>query len=137
MLRQNFDIPLYDWNTTIFYGVEKRDAREILRELQYLGCKDEHLQKAKKMLKKAEKNSGFTISSFFDKQTIIVVFAVSSIGEFLNTLTHEKNHLEMHICTAMGIEPESEEASYLSGDIAQIMYKDVIAYIFGETEKRD
>jgi hypothetical protein len=38
--------------------------------------------------------------------------------EFINTYNHEKNHVEMHICEKLDIDPYSEEAAYLSGDLA-------------------
>ena len=49
---------------------------------------------------------------------LILIYKASSIGEFLNTFEHEKNHLEMHICEALDINPYSEEAADLSGDLA-------------------
>ena len=75
----------------------------------------------------AELDTGFIYSSFYKQRSIIVVHKASSVGEFVNTFVHEKNHLEMHICEALDINPYSEEAAILSGEIAmqiinQILY---------------
>lgn len=36
---------------------------------------------------------------------------------------HEKNHVEMHICKEFGIDPYSEKAAYLSGQLAKKLFK--------------
>lgn len=36
----------------------------------------------------------------------------------MRQVEHEKNHLEMHICEALDINPYSEEAAILSGETA-------------------
>ena len=62
--------------------------------------------------------TGFCYSNFANRCSVIVVHKASSIGEFINTFEHEKNHLEMHICEALDINPYSEEAAHFSGDLA-------------------
>lgn len=46
-----------------------------------------------------------------------------SSDEFQNTYDHEKGHLAMHICSALGIDPFSEEYQYLTGEIGKNMFK--------------
>lgn len=36
---------------------------------------------------------------------------------------HGKNHVEMHICKEFGIDPYSEKAAYLSGQLAKKLFK--------------
>ena len=52
----------------------------------------------------------------------MIINMSTSMDEFINTYNHEKNHIEMHICDTHNIDPFSEEASDLSGYIAQSFY---------------
>lgn len=56
----------------------------------------------------------------------VVIHKASSIGEFINTFEHEKNHLEMHICEALDINPYSEKAAHMSGDLAQLILEEAL-----------
>lgn len=77
-------------------------------------------------LDKAELDTGFTYSDYDKYYSIIVIHKASSIGEFINTFEHEKNHLEMHICEALDINPYSEEAAHMSGDLAQLILEEAL-----------
>jgi hypothetical protein len=48
----------------------------------------------------------------------MVINMSTSMDEFVNTYNHEKNHIEMHICDELNIDPYSEEAADLSGYLA-------------------
>ena len=45
------------------------------------------------------------------------------VEEFIDTYNHEKNHVEMHMCKEFGIDPYSEEAAYLSGQLAKKLFR--------------
>ena len=77
----------------------------------------------------SELDTGFIYSSFYKHISLIVIHKASSIGEFVNTFVHEKNHLEMHICEALDINPYSEEAAVLSGEIAMQMLEEALCNI--------
>lgn len=74
----------------------------------------------------AELDTGFAYSSYDKQCSIVVIHKASSIGEFINTFEHEKNHLEMHICEALDINPYSEEAAHMSGDLAQLILEEAL-----------
>lgn len=48
---------------------------------------------------------------------------LSNIIALIDTYNHEKNHVEMHICKEFGIDPYSEKAAYLSGQLAKKLFK--------------
>lgn len=56
-------------------------------------------------------------------KSIIVINRPDSAEEFIDTYNHEKNHVEMHICKEFGIDPYSEKAAYLSGQLAKKLFK--------------
>jgi hypothetical protein len=69
-------------------------------------------------------NSGLIKS--FENRSIIVINKPTTLEEFVNVYNHEKNHLEMHICDAYGIDPHSEEAAELSGNLAKCLFSSLV-----------
>lgn len=125
-MRQNFKIKKYNWSIIIYYTVNDTEKKEILDMLEGFDCNTKVLESIKSNLDKAELDTGFTYSSYNNKCSIVAIHKASSIGEFINTFEHEKNHLEMHICEALDINPYSEEAAHMSGDLAQLILEEAL-----------
>ena len=111
----------YDWSIEVFIVLSHPQIDRILRSVKSAGCSEKVLDLAENNLHE-EFNSGFTYSNTEFRKSIMVVNKSSSMVEFINTYNHEKNHVEMHICEELGIDPYSEEAAYLSGDMAQQLF---------------
>lgn len=124
--KQQLKIRKYGWNVVIYYTVDEEQKTNIVTELKELQPSKETLDKLERNLMNAELDTGFIYSSFYKKYSIIVIHKASSIGEFVNTIVHEKNHLEMHICEALDINPYSEEAAILSGELAMQMLDEAL-----------
>jgi hypothetical protein len=71
-------------------------------------------------------DTGFAYSNYEHKWSIMVIHKASSVGEFINTFEHEKSHLQMHLCEALDINPYSEEAAHLSGDLSQSVLEEAL-----------
>ena len=125
-MRQNFKIEKYNWSIIIYYTVNDVEKKEIIDMLDSINCDSTTLESIKFNLSKADLDTGFAYSSYNKQCSIIVIHKASSIGEFINTFEHEKNHLEMHICEALDINPYSEEAAHLSGDLAQLILEEAL-----------
>lgn len=125
-LRQQFKIRKYDWDVVIYYTVDEEQKTKIVTELKELRPDKETFERLERNLMAAEPDTGFIYSSFYKQFSLIVIHKASSIGEFVNTFVHEKNHLEMHICEALDINPYSEKAAILSGEIGQIIVNDLL-----------
>lgn len=119
MIRQHVCLHKIGWCVDICYDVRPTNANAILDELWNMGCPQRHLYKAERLLKSGIANEGLTYTDHDNKHTLIVIGHVSDIFQCINSLEHESNHLEMHICEHFGINPFSEKASYLSGDIKE------------------
>lgn len=119
MIRQKIHLHKYDWVVDICYDVRPKNADTILDELWSMGCQLRHLHKAERLLKSGVANEGLTYTDHINKHTLVVIGHTSDIFQCINSLEHETNHLEMHICEHFDIDPFSEEASYLSGDIKE------------------
>ena len=120
-VKQQFKMDRFDWEVTIYYTIDEEQKGEIIEELIKLECDKNTLNSIISNLDKARNDTGFTYSSLRHQCSIIVIHKASSVGEFINTFEHEKNHLEMHICEALDINPYSEEAAHMSGDLAQMI----------------
>lgn len=116
----------FDWNITIYYTVNDSQKKEILGRLEEIGCEQQTIKSIAMNLEKAKEDTGFTYSNYEKQCSIVVIHKASSIGEFINTFEHEKNHLEMHICEALDINPYSETAAHMSGDLAQLILEETL-----------
>ena len=110
----------YNWDIEIFIVVKNVDPRVIQESLEKMDCPLSIMHQSFKLLTTGI-NSGFTYTNQDFYKSILVVNISSSADEYINTFAHEKNHVEMHICEKFGIDPYSEEAAYLSGELAQLL----------------
>ena len=69
-------------------------------------------------------DSGFVKSS--NRKSVVVINKPTTLEEFINVFNHEKNHLEMHICDEFKINPYSEEAAELSGNLAKCLFNSLL-----------
>lgn len=125
-MKQQFKLDKFDWCVTIYYTVDSSHKKEVIDTLRELGCSGHTLESITNNLEQAAVDTGFAYSSYENKCSIIVIHKASSIGEFINTFEHEKNHLEMHICEALDINPYSEEAAHMSGSLAQTIFEEAL-----------
>ena len=125
-MKQSFKIKKYNWSIVIYYTVNDEESKEIIDKLEDLYCNSKTLESIKRNLEDAKVDTGFAYSSYNKQYSIVVIHKASSIGEFINTFEHEKNHLEMHICEALDINPYSEEAAHMSGNLAQLILEEAL-----------
>lgn len=125
-MKQSFKIKKYNWSIVIYYTVNDAESKEIIDKLEDLHCNSKTLESIKRNLEDAKIDTGFAYSSYNKQYSIVVIHKASSIGEFINTFEHEKNHLEMHICEALDINPYSEEAAHMSGNLAQLILEEAL-----------
>ena len=122
MIVQDFHIARYRWRVRAYYAVTTYRTDDILKDFSEAGCKGIQLKRAYNSLKRNALDTGITYSNFMRRETVMVISLTSSPAEFLNSWEHEKKHLARHIEQAYGIDPYSEEAAYLEGEIAQKMF---------------
>lgn len=91
-----------------------------------MGCDRRTLESIKFNLDRAAVDTGFTYSNFEQQKSILGIQKALSIGEFFNTFEHKKNYLLMYICEALDINPYSEEAAHLNGDLSQQILEEAL-----------
>ena len=110
-----------DWGIECYVTTDTLQINKIMCRLRQLECSDQIMVRAYTILEDQEK-SGFAYSNPKMRKSLMIINMSTSMDEFINTYNHEKNHIEMHICDTLNIDPFSEEASDLSGYIAQSFY---------------
>ena len=119
MLRQKINLYAHDWDIEIFYDANPNNADEILDALWDLGCAEQHMYKAERLLKSGVPNEGLTYSNPWERRSIVVIGHVSNPFEMCNSIMHELDHLQVAICRADGLRTDGEDAAYLMGDITE------------------
>lgn len=122
MITQDIYIPEYDWHVRIYYAVSTYWADRIASDMRRIGCYGIQLDRAYSSLVKGDLNTGITYSNFKLGETVMVISITSTPAEFLNTWTHEMQHLCRHVSQAFSLDPYGEESAYLAGDVAQKMF---------------
>lgn len=121
MIHQHCCIPSAKWCVDVFYDVRPNNADEILDELWDLGCAERYMYKAERLLRSGVSNEGLTYSNPYERKSIVVIGHTDDIWQFLDTCSHEKQHIEQAICKADRLDPYGEDIAYISGAISQII----------------
>lgn len=121
----------YNWEIEVFIVVKNVDVETIQSVLEKMDCPLYDIHRSFRLLTEGE-NSGFTYTNTKYNKSVLVVNRSSSVEQYINTYSHEKNHVEMHICEKYGIDPYSEEAAYLSGELAQLLIVPMVSGLLAE-----
>lgn len=122
MKHQRIYIEDYDWVVDVFYDTVAEDADIVLGYLRRLGCSGGDYIHSRNNLRSGDMDTGLTYSDNRKRESVMVIGRSSTLAEFLNSWMHESTHLQRHICQEYWINPYSEEAAYLAGDIAMKMH---------------
>lgn len=120
MIQTGFYIGERDWWIMASLDVVEKDLGDIFNALLACGCPDDEAQKACMIL--SRKNSGYTFTDLEGQYTLMFASSTDSTEEMFDTITHELKHATEHISGYFGVDPKSEEAAYLQGEIAKMMF---------------
>lgn len=120
MIQTGFYIGDRDWWIMASLDVGEKNLGEIYKSLMACGCPDYEAQKACTVL--SRKNCGYTFSDFKGRYTLMFASKTDSAEEMYDTIQHELKHIVEHISGYYGVNPKSEEAAYLQGEIAKKMF---------------
>lgn len=125
MIHFKTHISKIDWCIECFITTDNSQLEEIIFKLENIGCSKHTTKRARQILSE-QYDSGFTYSNLNERKSIMVINKSTSMEEFVNTYNHEKNHIEMHICEALGFDPYGEVAADLSGCLAQRLFNTML-----------
>lgn len=118
------------WKVVYYVAADRTDADEIMRALERVGCPAERLEKAERMLRGRSCDTGLTYSNKKRRFSCITISQTRNFSELINTFVHELDHVAKHITLAMSIDPFSERASYLIGELARDIFVELISKLF-------
>ena len=121
MIHYNIYFTPYDWEVEVYVVLNNCQLDAIINSLR--DCSQSEIQRAFLNIT-TRVNSGFIKT--LGRRSIIVINKPLTMEEFINVYNHEKNHLEMHICDEFNIDPHSEEAAELSGNLAKYLYNSLV-----------
>lgn len=123
MIKQRFIVERRYWKVYVYYDITERNSDEILDKIKELNLPENYVKSAYTMLKYSKPNRGITFSNTKIRESIIVIGKTSNASQFVNSFVHEISHLTNHIARTYHLDINSEEVCYISGDIAQEMFK--------------
>ena len=122
MIRQRVELPHWGWKVYVYYAVDSYYADEILSLMEEMGASRVVLSRTVDNLRSDVFDTGLTYSNADLRTSVMVVGRSSSAAEFNNTLNHESGHVTKHICQTDHIDPFSEEAEYILGELSQALF---------------
>ncbi len=119
----------YDWIIQLYILTNEDTKEHIFNILDRINIDNKYKQAIlNKFINFVD--CGSVVHNVSDRISIIFIGQQSKIISYIDTIAHEKNHVEMCICNQLDINPKSEEASYLSGYIAgKLLNPDVFKLI--------
>ena len=119
----------YDWIIQLYILTNKDTKKHIFNILDKIDIDNKYKQAIlNKFINFVD--YGSVIHNISDRISIIFIGQQSKIISYIDTIAHEKKHVEMCISSQLDINPKSEEASYLSGYIAsKLLNPDVFKLI--------
>ena len=121
MIHYNIYFKPYDWEVEVYVVLNNCAINKIMDSLR--DCPPSEIQQAFLNIT-TRIDSGFVKT--FDRRSVVVINRPTTLEEFINVFNHEKNHLEMHICDEFKINPHSEEAAELSGNLAKCLFSSLL-----------
>jgi len=113
------------WEIIFLFADEEYDVDLVLSRLAETDAPDFIFDDAEFLMDFCAYNCGFTYSNPVNKQMVVMIGPTTSGEEFLNTLTHEIRHVADAIADNLGVQLDSEEPAYKSGD-AMMELADVV-----------
>jgi hypothetical protein len=109
-----------DWGILMVYDYDYRDFDRIWSMLLAFGLPDYKVQGAMSVLSRPD--SGMTLTIPSDLMSVLFISEATSDEEWFDTLIHELKHVVEHISEFYQVEPTSEVAAYLQGEIGRQMF---------------
>jgi len=116
-----FKIPLFDYNVKLIKVESNKDADSVVKALKPLKLDSEDLEEYKEDVINGKYNGAYHIYNFNLKLSVLLMYQHNSEKEYLETLGHEKRHLEDRILQLYGIE-DIETAGLLAGYLTKKLF---------------
>ena len=116
------------WVIDFLFAESRYDIEGTLACLRHANAPEWVLREAYDLMTSCDKDCGFTFSRREERysyanqdnhRAVVLIGPTSSGDEFLDTFVHEIRHVADAIAKSIGVQLDSEDAAYLSGDTAR------------------
>lgn len=121
MVEQGFYIGNRDWWVMVYYDVRTpEELKKVRGSLMASGYPPKQIDNAIENI--SGWNSGYTLSDFSRRTSIIVIGKATDASQMFDSIVHEMKHLAEHICEYYGVNPRKELSAYLQGEVGRNMW---------------
>lgn len=121
MVQTGFYLGNRDWWIMANLDIlDTEDLRDVYESLLSVGCPDYKVREICMELSKP--NSGYTLTDYEGHYSLMFVSRATSTEEMYDTIDHEKKHAVEHISNYYHVDPKSEEAAYLAGELGRLLF---------------
>lgn len=104
------------WVVDFIFAEDGYDEEAVLGCLYDIDAPIPVMQRANRIMESGAYNRGFTYTNAALKRAVVVVGPTTSGKQFINSLSHEIDHLSDAVAEYYGIKGHKEGTSYLTGD---------------------
>ena len=119
----------YGWRVRFLTDFTCRHLFRALDALEEAGCHGDKLSEARESLEACVPDTGLAYTNPDIGISVVIAYRTTSLGQLLNTLTHETAHVRDHVAKAYGKDPTGEDMCYLQGYLMQEQESAVLRYI--------
>lgn len=115
------------WVVDFLFATESYDEEGVLSCLYDIDAPYDVMLRAKHIMERNRLNRGFTFGNPDLHRAVVVTGPTSSARQFLNTFSHEVDHLTDIIAESNGVKSDPEGTSYLTGDTTMALAEVICA----------
>lgn len=121
MVQTGFYLGNRDWWVMASLGIDgTEDLREVYESLLSVGCPDYKAREVCMTL--SQPNKGYTLTDYNGKYSLMFVSRATDASQMYDSIDHEKKHIVEHVSNYYGVDPKSEEAAYLAGELGRLIF---------------
>lgn len=108
------------WVMANFDIATTKDLSDVYRALMSVGCPDYKVREICMVLSRPD--NGYTYTDYDGRFSLMFASKGTSVDELYDTIDHEKKHVIEHISTYFDVDPKSEDAAYLAGELGKQLF---------------
>lgn len=109
------------WWIMASFGVSGADElNDVYESLLSVGVPDYKAREVCMTLSKP--NKGYTFTDYDGRYSLMFASRGTDVDELYDSIDHEKRHVLAHIEYYYDVDPKSEEAAYLAGELGRLLF---------------
>ena len=121
MVRQQFGVDGY-WRVVVYYDLDFNLFDWVAYDLSRIGFSIWTVKKLYRFFRKG-KIKAVTCSNPLRRSSIVIIDRSDDVGDFLNSIMHEAEHVKQHMLEYYSVEDSGEPPAYTIGYLVGRMYE--------------